>query len=147
MTDLSNVDTNDILDMTLDDLEDLPTFEPYPAGAHRVLVTLEEKTINDNKNVEVTFKLQEHMELADPTKAKPLKEGAETSLLCGLGNEWGRGELKKIATPIGQALGLSSIRDVIEQANDIECVVVTYLQQDKNDKELYRTKVKSIAVV
>lgn len=145
--DLDNVSTDDILDMTLDDLEDLPSFEPYPAGAHRVLVNMEEKTINDKKSVEVSLKLLETLELAEPTKDAAMEEGAETSVLCGLGNEFGRGELKKLATPIGQALGIGNIREVIEQCNDIECIVVTWKQQDKNDKALYRTKIRELAVV
>ena len=141
------IEGNDILDMTLDDLEDLPTFSPYPAGAHRALVTMAVKEINGKQNVEVLLKAVETLELADATKDEPLKAGDETSLLCGLSNEWGRGELKKLATPIGVALGIAGIRDVIEQCNDIECVVVTYQQQDKNDKTLFRTKVKELAVV
>jgi len=144
---LDDVSTDDILDMTLDDLEDLPSFEPYPAGAHRALVTMEEKVINDKKSVEVGLKLVEHLELAEPTKDKELEAGAETSVLCGLGNKWGRGELKKIATPVAIALGTATIREAIEQCNDIECIVVTYKQQDKNDKELYRTKIRELAVV
>lgn len=137
----------DILDMTLDDLEDLPTFEPYPAGAHKVLVSMELKTINDKKNVEVLLKLVETMELAEATKDVALEAGAETSLLCGLGNEWGRGEFKNIATPIGTALGISNNRELIAACNDIECIVVTYLQQDKNDKTKFRTKIKELVVV
>ena len=147
MTDLNNTNVDDILDMTLDDLEDLPTFEPYPAGVHRCLVNMEEKIINENKSIEISLKLVETLELAEPTKDEAPAEGSTTSVLCGLGNEWGRGELKKIATPIGVALGTSSIREVIEQCNDVECLVVTYKQQDKNDKTLYRTKIREIQVV
>lgn len=147
MNDLTNSSTDDILDMTLDDLEDLPTFAPYPAGAHRVLVSMELKTINDKQSVEVGLKLLEHIELAEPAKDEAMKEGAETSILCGLSNEYGRGELKKLATPIGIALGTSNIRDVIEQCKDLECIVVTWKQQDKNDKSVYRTKIKELAVV
>ena len=110
--------------------------------------TLEKKEVNGNQCVEVGLVLMGTQELADPTSTKFVaKEGDTTSILCGLANEYGRGELKNIATPIGAALGLAKISDVVEQATDIECLVVTTLQQDKNDKDKFRTKIKELAVV
>ena len=142
------IESTDILDMTLDDLEDMPTFEPYPAGAHRALVTLETKVVNDVQAVEAKFKLMENLELAEPLKdgVKPLEEGAETSVLCQLNNEWGRGTLKMIATPIGQMLGIASIKDVIEECNDIEVIIVSTVQIGKKDG-IARTKIKELATV
>ena len=142
---LDDVDVDDILDMTLDDLEDLPTFEPYPAGAHRVSLSMELKTVNDKKSVEVELKLIETLELAEPLKGgeKAPVEGAETSILCGLSNKWGRGEFKSIATPIGAALGIASNREIIEQAKNIDCVVITWVQTSKKDG-VSRTKIKEV---
>ena len=142
------IEATDILDMTLDDLEDMPTFEPYPAGAHRALMTLDTKVINDVQAVEAKFKLIETIELAEPLKdgVKPLVEGAETSVLCQLNNEWGRGTLKLLATPIGQHLGLSTNREVVEECNDIEVIIVSTVQIGKKDG-VARTKIKELAVV
>jgi len=36
---------DDLLDQTLDDIADLPEFKPYPAGAHRVLVSFNTKEV------------------------------------------------------------------------------------------------------
>jgi len=139
-------DTDDILDMTLDDLEDLPTFEPFNAGAHKVLMTLSLKDINGKESVEAAFKLVETLELADATKDEPQEAGAETSVLCQLDNEWGRGTLKLLATPVGVALGITSIREVIEECNEFECVIISYVQTSKTD-HVRRTKVKEISVI
>ena len=141
-------EATDILDMTLDDLEDMPTFEPYPAGVHRALMTLEQKVVNDVQSVEAKFKLMETIELAEPLKdgVKPLEEGAETSVLCQLNNEWGRGTLKMLATPVGQMLGLASIREVIEECNDIEVIIISMVQVSKKDG-VARTKIKELAAV
>ena len=150
MTDsmLDNMNSDELLDMTLDDLEDLPTFEPYPAGAHKVLMTLALKTINDKQSVEAVFKLVETMELAEPLKdgEKAPVEGAETSVLCQLDNEWGRGNLKLLATPVGVAMGIGNIRQVVEECNDIEVIIVTWVQVSKKDG-VARTKVKELVVV
>ena len=138
----------DVLDMTLDDLEDMPTFEPYPAGAHRALMTLDTKVINDVQAVEAKFKLIETIELAEPLKdgVKPPVEGDETSVLCQLNNEWGRGTLKMLATPVGQSMGIAPIRDVIQECNDVEVIIVTLVQIGKKDG-IARTKIKELAVV
>jgi len=137
----------DLMEMTLDDLEDLPTNDPYPAGVHRVKMTLEEKSINNTQSVEASFEYIETVELSGDVAEKDLpKAGDKTSVLCMLNNEWGRGNLKLLATPVGAALGVSSIRDAISQCNEMEVVIVTFLSLDKKN-EVMRMKVKELEVV
>jgi len=137
---------NDLLDETLDDLEDLPSFEPYPAGAHRVLATFESKEINDNPAIELAFKLMETMELSDPQDAAP-KEGSTASTMFMLNNEFGRGNLKKCAMPFGQALNLGTLRQIVEEVTDVECIILTGIRKDKNDPDKKYLQVKEIQVV
>lgn len=139
-------DIDSLLDATLDDLEDLPEFKPFPIGAHKVLVSLDLKKVNDKEGVELDMKAIETLELAD-TSDTPLKAGDSTSILFFLDNEFGRGNLKKVATPLGEALGVSKLREVIEAAKDVECVVVTSLRPDKRDPEKFYTNVKDLVVV
>lgn len=141
---MSDIDA--LLDSTLDDLEDLPEFKPFPSGAHQVLVTLSMKEVNGSQCVEMEMKAIATLELADPSD-EPLKEGDTANVLFMLDNEFGRGALKNIATPIGEALGTGVIREVIEQANDIECVVETSLRKDKKDPDRFYTNVKGLQVV
>ena len=144
MTDM-NID--DLLDSTLDDLEDLPEFKPFPAGVHRAMISLDFKEVNGKQVIELEMKALETMELSDPAKAEPLKEGDTTSIIFMLDNEFGRGNLKKIATPIATALGTGSIRETVEGCKDVEAVLVTALRADKNDKDKFYTNVKELQVV
>ena len=137
---------DDLLDATLDDLEDLPEFKPYPAGAHQVLATFSQKEINKSAAIELSFKLVSTLELADPQDEQPA-EGATASTMFLLDNEFGRGNLKKCATPFGEALGLSTIREIIEEVKDVECVILTSIRTDKNDKDKHYLNVKEIQVV
>lgn len=144
---MSELDT--LLDATLDDLADLPSFTPFAAGAHRVLATLETEDISAKMKkpcVELSFKYLECMELADPNDATP-KEGDTSNTMFMLDNEFGQGNLKKCATPLAASLGTSSIRDTIEQTNEIECIILTSLRADKNDKEKFYLNVKELQVV
>ncbi len=145
MNDTVNIDS--LLDATLDDLEDLPSFEPYPAGIHKVLISMELKDINGHPSVDVSCKLVETMELAEPTKDEVPVAGSAAGTLCMMDNEYGRGNFKLIATPIGAALGLSSPREVIEACIDIECMIVTTIKLDKNDKTIRRMNIKELEVV
>jgi len=145
MTEATEIDIDDLLDATLDDLEDLPEFAPYPPGVHRVLVSLELKEVNDQNAVELKMKAVETVELSD-TKFEPLAAGAETSVLFLLNNEFGRGNMKLCLKPIGEALGLTKTRDIIEQTKEVECLVLTSLRKDKNDKEKFYTNIKELKV-
>lgn len=141
---MSEVD--DLLDVTLDDLEDLPEFKPFPAGAHRALASFEQKEINGKTAVELTLKLLETIEQSDPQE-EASKPGDSCSTAFMLDNEYGRGNLKKCATPFGAALGFSSIREIIEGVKEVECVVVTSVRKDKNDPDKKYLNIKEIQVV
>ncbi len=135
-----------LLDSTLDDLEDLPSFQPFPAGAHKCLATFEQKDINGKPAIELNFKLVESLELVDPNGVQA-KEGDESSTMFMLDNEYGRGNLKKCATPFAEALNLSSIRDVIEQVKEVECVIISSIRVDKNDPDKKYLNIKELQVV
>ncbi len=135
-----------LLDVTLDDLADLPSFEPYAPGAHRVLATFSTKEINGKNAVELSFKMLECMELVNENDEAP-KEGDESNTMFMLDNEFGQGNLKKCAVPFAAALNISTIREVVEQVKDVECLIVTSLRKDKNDPDKKYLQVKEIQVV
>lgn len=144
---MSNFDIDSLLDSTLDDLEDLPEFKPFPPGAHRVLASLEIKEVNSKQAVELELKGLETLELAEPTKDTPIKEGDTASVLFMLDNEFGRGNMKKLLAPIGVALGTGNIREVIEQTKGLEVVVVTSYRKNKDDPTSPYMNVKELQVV
>lgn len=137
---------NDLLDATLDDLEDLPEFAVLPPGAHRCYASLGIKEINDKQCVELKLKLIEHLELANPAEDSALPEGSESSMVFMLDNEFGRGNLKKIAKPIAAALGTSSLKDTIEQCKHMEVAVITTQRKDKKDPDRVYLNVKELQV-
>lgn len=122
-------ETDDLLDATLDDLEDLPEFAVFPAGAHRCLATLSIKEVNDKQAVELELKLIEHLEFAEPASDQEMPAGTIASTLFMLDNEFGRGNLKKIAKPLGESLGTGVLRDIIEQTTEMEVAVITSIRR------------------
>lgn len=142
---MSELDINELLDATLDDLADVPAFAILPVGSHIVSSSAELKEVNDKPVVELSFILVEHVELDDPEEA--LVEGTECNAAFFLATEFGQGNFKEIAIPLGAALGVSKLRDVIEAWQDIEVAVVTTQRADKNDKTKKYMQIKTLTVV
>ena len=136
---------DNLLDATLDDLEDLPEFTPFKPGAHKVTASFEEKEINDKQSVELSFVLIETLELADSQEEKDAP-GHISSIAFMLDNEYGRGNLKKCAVPFGEALGLSTIREIVEGVKDVECLILTTVRKDKQDPDRLYLNVKEIQI-
>ena len=135
-----------LLDVTLDDLADLPEFKPFPVGAHRVLASFAKKEINKKPAVELSFKYIEPVELADPADAVPA-QGAESSVAFMLDNEFGQGNFKKCAAPFRASMGFTTIREVVEGVKEVECVLISGLRKDKNDPDKVYLQVKEIEVI
>lgn len=141
-----STELDSLLDMTLDDLEDLPSFAPFPIGAHRVLASFNTKDINGSPSVTLDFKMIENIEMANSQDEVP-KEGDTSNTMYRLGNKYAEGNLKKVAAPFMKALGFTKIGELIEGANDIECIIITGLRPDKNDKDKFYLDVKEVEVV
>ena len=139
-------DIDNILDATLDDLEDLPESKPFPEGAHRALLTLTAKEVNSKPAIEAVFKAVETVELAAPTEDSPVKEGDEANVLYFMDNEFGQGKFKKIAKVLGEALNASSIREVVENTQSVEVLVITTKRANKKTGDVYMD-VKELQVV
>ncbi len=137
---------DELLDVTLDDLDDLPSFEPYPSGAHRVTASFELKDINGKPAAELKFTLLETLELADPQATAP-KPGDTCNTMFMLRNEFGLGNFKKTSAPFAEALGLTSIRDILEGVKEVECVIITGIRVDKNDTSKRYLQVKELSLV
>lgn len=140
-------DIDDLLDSTLDDLADLPSFEPFPPGIHRALVSLEVKKINDSDAIEMKMKGVETIELTNPTSDKSIEQGDECNTLFMLGNDIGRGKFKAVAAVFGEAFSLSNLREIIEQVDNIECLITNSVRKDKDDPDKRYMNIKKVEVV
>lgn len=131
-----NDNLDSLLDITLDDLKDLPEFAVYPAGAHRVTSVLEAKKIGEHPAVEVKFTLIETVELADPTQTMPVA-GTESSVAFMMDNEFGQGNFKKFIAPLAAHFGTTNVRTIAEQLAGTELLIVTKQRQNKEKTATY----------
>ena len=137
---------DDLLDSTLDDIEDLPEFKPFPAGAHHVKATFTMDEINKKPVIKLDLVLVETVEQADPS-AEASKEGDSSGTMFMLDNKYGIGNFKKCAAPFAEALDLTTNREIIEGVKDVECVVITSIRTDKNDPDKEYLNIKEIKIL
>ena len=126
-----------LLDANLDDLADLPEFADFPAGVHRATVSISKKEINGKPYMEVKLTGIETVELSKPEENKPISAGQSSSALYSLDNEFGQGAFKKLIAPLAGHLGVSSIRDLLEQAEGTEVEAVTSFRKNKKTGDEY----------
>lgn len=131
MSENTTVDLDQLLDADLDDLADLPEFASFPAGCHKSTLEVQIKDISGKKMIEVKLTGIETVELVKPEEDKPISAGQVSSALFDLSNEFAQGAFKKLMQPIKEHLGVSSLRDVIEQSKGLEVEAVTSFRKGK----------------
>lgn len=159
MSENTKVDLDALLDGTLDDLADAPTFKPFPAGAHMVAISwVTDQPINDIPTVKLKLK---HISTEEQVNTEDVAAvaGDETEVAFmlnkadGTANELAQGQMKEILASIKTGLDIPSAtnREVMAASNGLEVLVVTTVRKsvnktDKTDIKYY-TGVKSLSVV
>lgn len=133
MTDF-NMDA--MLDGVLDDLADAPEFKPFPAGTHKVTITIAQKKIGTHPAFEISMKAIETIELSNPEDT-PLAAGATTSVAYMMDIEIGQGNFKKILASLASHYGAKSNRELIADAQNAEVLVVTKVRMNKDKTQSY----------
>lgn len=123
-----------LLGASLDDLDDLPSFECPPPGVYITMVTLEPKEVNKKDAIEASYTIVEVTELADPNSTPPVP-GSKFSTLFTM-NPVGIGKLKEFCKPFGEKMGTNSIRElVMDKIKDVTVVVSVKNRPDKTDPD------------
>ena len=139
-----NLDLDSILDSSIDDLADLPEFQVFPNGMHRVIINWESKEVNKHPCMELKMKAIETIELANPAEDTPLVAGTESSVLFMMDNEFGQGKFKSIIKQLAEATGSTKISDAVEASTGMEVQVVCKVRQNKDKSQSYTDVTKVI---
>jgi len=147
-TQSSFLDIDSLLDGTLDDIADMPEFKPFAAGAHVCTLKVEQKTIGDTKApaFEVTLTVVETQELANPEKDEAPKPGDSTNVLYMMNNELGQGSFKKLLAAAAESFGPKKNRELIDDLQGAEALVVTKVRMNKDKTKSY-TDIVSLQIV
>lgn len=138
----------DMMDMSLDDLKDLPPFEVPPVGHYKLGLSLAWKEVNDKQCIEASFEVKETLELTNATDA-PCAAGTKFSTLFQLANEFGQGAFKELVKPLIDGLGLAGkkVSEVVKEVQNVEIHATVKHRKDKNDKEKVYANVVNVELV
>lgn len=149
MSDL-NVSMDELLDVGLDSLADMPEFYVPPKGAYTgIIKSLEQKEIAGKPSIELVLVITATDELEDPSEQEPTA-GVETSQVFNMATAFGQGSFKELVlAPDGLAerLECNTMRELFEEAVGTEVSFVTSYRTAKDDKTKRYLDVKKLSVV
>lgn len=138
------------LDMSLDDIADLPGFLTPPTGAYKVLqLSSERKELGEQPAMCIKWKILEVLELNPDNlddKEEPPKAGDEFEIPFMLANAFGVGGLKMYLKPIAGISGKTSVKENLEAGNNMELLLVLHRKFDKK-KDAHYTKIKEVGTI
>jgi len=138
MNDTTNFNIDSLLDGTLDDLADKPEFKPFPVGTHRVIFgKFEQKKMGTHPGIDVKVTAKETLELANPNADAPLSDGDTTNFGFILDNEYGQGDFKMVMKAAAEKFGTKSNRELMEEMNGAEALIVTNQRQNKEKTQTF----------
>jgi len=147
---------DDILDQSIDDLADLPEFKVPDTGIYKLRVTGGTKAINNKPAVTTSFVVREIVELADSSipEEQRAKAGDKFDIAYILKDEDGNkseiaeGRMKEFLAPFHAHYGEKSIRAIIEgpltEGVDITAQVVKKAR--KNDPEKFDARISDVTI-
>lgn len=157
MSENKMIDMDALLDGTLDDLADVPSFKPFSAGAHMCKLAWEIVAINDIPTVKLKLTHISTEELANAEDTAPaVGDTTEVAFMLkkkdGTKNELGEGQWKEILASLKSGMALpeaTTNREVMTASEGLEALVVTTVRKNDKDKQdiKYYTGIKSVTTV
>jgi len=147
---MSDFNMASLLEGTLEDLADAPSFEPFKPGAHLITIQswegLDGKLkISNHPAIKINLRLDETKELNDPNDTAQAP-GSETGIVFMMDNEYGQGSLKKILAALSSHFGSKTNGETFEASTGAQCLAITDLQSNKEKTKFY-TNIKEISVI
>lgn len=135
-----------LLDMSIDDIDDLPGFECPVNGIYTLKLSTSVKLVNDKDAVEASFEVIECNEQNDPAE-EATKPGTKFSSLYFLDNEISQGKMKELMLPIAQHFGERNMLKLItDTCKDLIVVAKVKRRADKKDSEKFYPDVSGIII-
>lgn len=147
------IDPNSItLDMSLDDIEDMPGFGVFPTGVFLCTIpSIPElkPDVGGHQAFEFKFKLDEVAEMQgdalDEGEDPPIA-GQEMSLVFMKDNKLGLDQMKKFLKPYAEKLGTKNLGEIFTQMANLKVLIVVKRTYNK-EKDRHYARIKKTQIV
>lgn len=121
----------DLLDRSIDDIEEMPSFDTPPVGTYQLLVNAATKMVAgkdeqgksvDKPAVILDYEITGTVQLANRDLKEPVP-GSKFGEMFFLGNEYSESNMKKALAPYAVHFGTNNLKDLIKEK--IQNVIVT----------------------
>jgi hypothetical protein len=130
---MSEQSMNQMPDLDLDDIEDLPGFSAPPSGNYICALTTEFKTLKEKEYVEFQFEIVELKQLGTQELDNPAVVGQKFGVLFGY-NQQGLEFMKPYLKQFKEALKTSgSVKEIVEATTSLN-VAVTFKYRTSTGK-------------
>lgn len=119
-------------EMTIDDLADLPSMQPFPNGAHSVTVKFEAKVVNDKPAIIMHATYVDPAQLDEGEEATA-KTGDQYDFMYGLTSDYGQGALKELLKVVREKTGITEVLPALEAVQDAGALIITKKRMDKKN--------------
>jgi hypothetical protein len=139
----------DLLDSSIDELADLESFSPIPAGTHRLSISWDTKEVNGKPGVVMGMTVLDTVEMADSSETPP-EPGKKADILFlllkddGSPNTVGQGQLKEVINALREVHGGDSVKEVMEASEGAEVVATLKVRANKNDPDQKFNNIKAL---
>lgn len=141
----------DLLDSSIDELADLESFSPIPAGTHRIAISWETKEVNNKPGVVLGMTVLDTVEMSNAGEEPP-EAGKKADILFllqkddGTPNTVGQGQLKEVAMVLRDKFGGDNVKEIMENSDGAEVVATLKVRPNKNDPDQKFNQIKAIVV-
>lgn len=139
----------DLLDKTIDEIEDLPGFEVPVNGRYLLKANRKFKKVNDKACVEVEFEVMECLKQNDDSESATVP-GTKFSQLFFLSGDdeavrISVGMLKQLVKPLAEKTGVKNMLSLVrEELKDWLMMATVTRRQDRKNPEIYRARLSLI---
>ncbi len=126
-----NIDS--LLDGTLDDLANVPGYQVYPPGNHKVTINWKKPTKDRPTTIGLELTAIETLELNDSADT-PLVPGTKSGVSFKMDNEYGQTAFRAVIAALAEHYGAGTNREIMEKSEGAECLVVTKIRQGKKQE-------------
>jgi len=145
---------DDLLDMPMDSVEDLPPVGVPPTGHYNLLVTAtRESKDGGNEFVKFAYTVENVNEVKNPAEESEAAAGMNFVEFYsplkkdGTVNEWGMKFLKQSMAPFAAHFGGKSFSEVLESINQVSVAATLVRTVDKRDSDRFNFRLSDVIVL
>ena len=145
---------DDLMDMAMDDIEDLPPVGCPPTGHYNLLVTASRETPKDSgEYIRFSYTVESINEVKNPEEESQTAVGQVFSdrfspvKKDGTVNEWGMRFLKQAMTPFADQLGGKSFSEVLAAIDKVSITASLIRTVDKKEPDRFNFRLADVIIL